>query len=536
MNNNFDNLSKNKFKLVERDDRIFDSSLQTKPIGYFQDAWIRFKRNKGSLVAACVIVFLLLFAIIVPIFSPYDVSFSDSNLAFVTPKLKIFEGSSFWGGTITSTTNERKYFHELAKGYESGRNSLVSTETYIDENGITSYKIKQDTYTSVGYVYFTLEYKDFIALQEYQLETGIQVIYPMVDWKVNSLGQRDANYWYKYTGSEEFSKAIPIWKDGVVGQYTPNYAMYSAGSLSRTRGEYYSLRIEGDPSYGKDNDPTGGYAYSLIVNTPTGTPLDKSMYQIRVCYYDYFIYKNGHEPSFVFGLNGTGRDIFTCLAYGARTSFLLAISVSLINLLIGAVIGALQGYYGGSFDLIMERITDVLNAIPFIVITVLFSLYLLEPIEAIPGLKGLGAILALIIAFVFTGWIGPAARVRVQFYRFKNMEYVMAARTLGAKDGRLMFRHIFPNAIGTIITSVILVIPGVIFTEATLSFLGIINLEGPNATSVGTMLEQGQAFLQTSPHIILFPAIFIALLMISFNLFGNGLRDAFNPSLRGAEG
>jgi oligopeptide transport system permease protein len=125
--------------------------------------------------------------------------------------------------------------------------------------------------------------------------------------------------------------------------------------------------------------------------------------------------------------------------------------------------------------------------------------------------------------------------VRSQFYRFKGAEYVLCARTLGASDGRIIFRHILPNAIGTIITSAVLLIPGVIFSEAMLSYLGIVNLEAENMTSIGTMLAGGRQYLSTYPHILAFPAIFIALLEISFHLFGNGLRDAFNPVLRGTE-
>ena len=128
-----------------------------------------------------------------------------------------------------------------------------------------------------------------------------------------------------------------------------------------------------------------------------------------------------------------------------------------------------------------------------------------------------------------------AGRTRMQFYRFKNQEYVLAARTLGANDRRIMFKHIFPNAIGTLVTSCVLVIPGMIFSETSLSYLGIINLESGNLTSVGTLLSKGQGYLMTYPHMIFPPAVFICLLMLSFNLFGNGLRDAFNPSLRGSE-
>jgi len=146
-----------------------------------------------------------------------------------------------------------------------------------------------------------------------------------------------------------------------------------------------------------------------------------------------------------------------------------------------------------------------------------------------------GAFVTVIFAFIFTGWIGMANSTRAQFYRYKGREYVLAARTLGAKDRRLMFKHIFPNAIGTLITGAVLVIPGFIFTESTLSFLNIINLEGAKSTSLGTLLNHATGSMQYFPHSLFFTSIFIALLMISFNLLGNGLRDAFNPSLRGSE-
>ena len=148
---------------------------------------------------------------------------------------------------------------------------------------------------------------------------------------------------------------------------------------------------------------------------------------------------------------------------------------------------------------------------------------------------GTSQALILFIAFFLTGWIGESGTVRMQFYRFKNQEYVLAARTLGAKDWRIMFKHIFPNSLGTIVTSSVLVIPSMIFSETSLSYLGIINLNSGSMTSVGTLLANAQPYLVTYPHMILFPAIFISLLMLCFNLFGNGLRDAFNPSLRGTE-
>ena len=185
---------------------------------------------------------------------------------------------------------------------------------------------------------------------------------------------------------------------------------------------------------------------------------------------------------------------------------------------------ASRGYEVKGFDAYM--VSDVLSGIPFTVVSVLFQLHLAKKVGVVP---------ALLFAFVLTGWIGMAARVRMQFYRFKGQEYVLAARTLGASDWRLMFKHIFPNSLGTIITGSVLVIPGVIFTESSLTYLGIINLDSSTMTSVGTMLANARQYLSTFPHMIFFPALFISLLEISFNLFGNGLRDAFNPSLRGAD-
>jgi oligopeptide transport system permease protein len=142
----------------------------------------------------------------------------------------------------------------------------------------------------------------------------------------------------------------------------------------------------------------------------------------------------------------------------------------------------------------------------------------------------LGTIPSLLFAFVLTGWIGMASAVRTQFYRFKGQEYVLAARTLGAKDSRIILKHIFPNTLGTLITRAVLIIPSVIFSESILSYLGIVNFESSGLTSIGTLLSGGQQYISTFPHIVLFPALFLSLLMISFNLFGNGLRDAFNPA------
>ncbi|MCR5491390.1 MAG: ABC transporter permease [Bacilli bacterium] len=289
---------------------------------------------------------------------------------------------------------------------------------------------------------------------------------------------------------------------------------YATGGFN---GDNYTskMRVEGEDNF--------LYAYAR----QTG-----NTYEIRVNYFRYYSYyhqavlKDGITgPYFLFGTTHAGQDIFVCLASGARFSFIMAIVVAVVNMVVGAIYGAIEGYYGGKIDLVMERIVEILSAVPFMIVITLLKYHM----------GGSSQVLILFIAFFLTGWIGESGTVRMQFYRFKNQEYVLAARTLGAKDPRIMFRHIFPNALGTIVTGSVLVIPGMIFSETSLSYLGIINLNSGTMTSVGTLLANGQPYLVTYPHIILFPAIFISLLMLCFNLFGNGLRDAFNPSLRGTE-
>ena len=349
---------------------------------------------------------------------------------------------------------------------------------------------------TVGFKYMSVTKEKYDRIVAWQEESGIQVLYPLIDNQNEYCPEKNnANFWYradkKSNPIDENDKELSIKnikENGLVDNYLKDE--------------------EGNLIYAKESD--------------------RSMIQIRVLYYNYYQFEHGYEPTHYLGTDGQGYDIFVRLAYGLRLSLLLAVAVSVINLIFGSIWGAIEGYYGGLVDLVGERISDILSGIPFIVLATLITLHLVNTGK-------ISQFAALILCYVLTGWISTAYRVRTQFYRFKNQEYILAARTLGAKDRRLMFKHIFPNSLGTIITSSVLVIPSVIFTESVLSYLGIINFQGKEMTSLGTLLSNGQSYLSTDPHIILFPALMISLLMISFNLFGNGLRDAFNPSLRGAE-
>jgi ABC-type dipeptide/oligopeptide/nickel transport system permease subunit len=225
-------------------------------------------------------------------------------------------------------------------------------------------------------------------------------------------------------------------------------------------------------------------------------------------------------PKHLFGTDDSGRDMLKYVFAGLRTSLLLGVITSAVCFIFGLVWGAVSGYFGGWVDIAMERFVEILSGLPWIVVMTLAIILFGSNFTTFA------------LALCLTGWIGTASITRTQFYRFKDMEYILAARTLGASDFRLIFRHVLPNAIGTIITSSVLMIPSVIFSEATISYLNL-GLQG--MASFGVILSDNQHFLSTNPVLIVFPSVVMALIMISFNLFGNGLRDAFNPSLKGEE-
>ena len=243
-------------------------------------------------------------------------------------------------------------------------------------------------------------------------------------------------------------------------------------------------------------------------------------YTGRVLKWKKFGYKS--MPMHVFGTQDKGKDMLKYTFNGTLISLGLGIVVSFINILIGVIWGSISGYFGGVTDMVMERIVDILSGIPSLV---LLTVLTLKIGEAHP-------MLAFGLALCLTGWIGTESVTRSQFYRYRGREYVLAAKTLGARAPRLIFRHILPNAIGTIVTSSVLMIPSVIFSEATISYLGL-GLQ--NTYSLGIILSDAQGVLNSNPYQLLLPAVIISLLMICFNLFGNGLRDAFNPSLKGTD-
>ena len=517
------NISKEKFRFADPSRRTGDKKFDTKQMSYGKDVFVRFCKNKSSVVAAIIIVVLVLFAVIVPMTceTQFTKSLTDPvrlNYMKLLPKNQWFADHNvgFWDGGKNQTINTNKYNALLAIEIETGEKVILDVfkanyEGTIKGSKTRYYDVRYDTYTSNGMITLPVSKEEFEAMQKWQNDTGIQILYPVIN-KSKQLNT-SPNIWYKHD-----KNGSPVLVNGEfehIYMTTTDFSYYT----DPENYQYNSSRIEGDDGtyiYAEISKKNGVTEYNVRLNTYT--------------YYQYHYRAEGElfakEPAFFFGTNENGQDLLTRLAAGARFSLVLAVCISAVNLFIGAIYGAIEGFYGGVADLVMERISDILGGMPSMVVMSLFQLHLASKV---------GPVWSMVFAFVLTGWLGMAARTRMQFYRFKRQEYVLSARTLGASDKRLMFKHIFPNAMGTLITGSVLSIPGVIFSESSLTYLGIVNLSSSTQTSVGTLLSNGNGMLATFPHIILFPAIFISLLEISFNLFGNGLRDAFNPSLKGVE-
>lgn len=224
------------------------------------------------------------------------------------------------------------------------------------------------------------------------------------------------------------------------------------------------------------------------------------------------------EQNYWFGTDGLGRDMFSRVWKGTQVSLFIAFVAAAIDMLIGVIYGGISGYFGGRIDDFMQRIVEILTGIPNLVVVILFIL-IMDP-----------GILAIIIALTITGWTGMSRVVRGQVLKYKNQEFVLAARTLGASDSRIIWKHLMPNVLGVIIINTMFTIPGAIFFEAFLSFIGL-GLQAPDA-SLGTLINDGYKLIQYQPHILLFPAVVLSLIMIAFNLIGDGLRDALDPKMK----
>lgn len=225
------------------------------------------------------------------------------------------------------------------------------------------------------------------------------------------------------------------------------------------------------------------------------------------------------NSKFWFGTDTAGRDIFTRVWMAGRTSLIIGFTAAVLVTIFGVLYGCIAGFVGGMTDTIMMRIIEILSALPYLLIVILLQIRLNDR-----------SMKSLLLALVITGWTGTARLVRGEVLKVKSQEYVLAAETLGVSDWKIILKHIIPNVMPVVIVGLSFDIPGFIFSEAFLSYLGI-GL-APPATSWGIMCSEAQLNMMFYPHQLFFPSLMIALVMLSFTLLGDGLRDALDPKLR----
>ncbi|GIP39663.1 oligopeptide transport system permease protein OppC [Paenibacillus sp. J31TS4] len=233
---------------------------------------------------------------------------------------------------------------------------------------------------------------------------------------------------------------------------------------------------------------------------------------------DYDVTNQKPSLEHLFGTDQFGRDLWVRIWWGTRISLFIGLAAAVIDLIVGVLYGGISGYLGGRVDNIMQRASEIVYSIPFLLVTILLIMYL-EP-----------GISTIIIAYSITGWVPMARLVRGQVLQMKEQEYVLAARTLGAKPLRIILKHLIPNALGIIVVQITFVVPNAIFVEAFLSFIGL-GIKPPLA-SLGSLVSDGAQTMRFYPHQMLLPTAVFSLILLSFNLLGDGLRDALDPKMR----
>ncbi|RKD68068.1 MULTISPECIES: oligopeptide ABC transporter permease [Sinobaca] len=251
-----------------------------------------------------------------------------------------------------------------------------------------------------------------------------------------------------------------------------------------------------------------------VLSEGDGSP---SSGQVRADY-DRYAAAGMEDEYFYFGTDRLGRDLWTRAWEGTKVSLYIAFLAAAIDLVVGVAYGGISGYYGGRVDNYMMRFLEILMGIPNLVVVILMII-ILEP-----------GIISIAIALAITGWTGMARVIRGEVLKLKGQEYVMAAKTIGVPDRKIIAKHLIPNVMGLIIINTMFTIPSAIFFEAFLSFIGL-GLQAPEA-SLGTLVNDGFKALTTTPHVLVFPAVIISIIMISFNVLADGLRDSFDPKMR----
>lgn len=514
-----------------------DIEQTRRSLTYWQDVWRRLKKNKSSMVGLIGVVIIVLLAIIGPWLTPYDYSDQQSDFSNLPPRIEIreFEDKTFYVTRIYRLLELDDDNRIVARYPELSKDVINKYYVYAKEIDLSLRTVLTDTYPLPSSV--TLNENTYyseslgIALEDNEFSFGddsINIAYIHPDSPLQGSMYNDVEY--------DLTDAIYFLEMEVGSSGTNTKLDFDSGAeavvLALESGDFLEeivlaeAEVIVDYSYINLNDNMKPAGYEDVKYTVTykGEEIKEATDTIA-------------NKIFLLGSDTQGRDILTRILYGARISLIVALIATVVNFIIGVTYGAVAGYLGGSWDNFMMRIVDIINSIPLVLWVILLMVVLREVVIDVNlfgnnyvifrGSSGLGTI-AIALGTVY--WVSMARLVRGQVLGLKEQEFVLAARTIGVSNRKIITRHLIPNALGPIIVSMAMMIPSAVFTEAFLSFIGL-GVSAPQA-SLGTLANAALAGFESYPFKLFYPAATIAIMMLAFNFLGDGLRDALDPRLR----
>jgi ABC-type dipeptide/oligopeptide/nickel transport system permease subunit len=474
-------VSKDKFKLVNHDLSNIDN-ITTESTSFWKDARRRLRKNRASMIGLYAILFLIVMAIIGPI-SPINQKNADGTVFKYDHAPVLFDENG-----VEIEKRNIAFLPPRVPGLEKLGIFDGHADIEIGTFDLIVGKLpKTDEFTELKKPFKKKELIERLGIPYHPYEINIVDIY-----------KNDSEVWMariKVLATEEINE-LPY------EELVSEYSKFKPGTFALKKSEIDEYGVE-----------------MISLNA------------------DFYAIQNIKERYFWFGTDKLALDNWTRLWVGVRVSLIIALASLIIDFSIGIIYGTIAGFYGGTrVDTIMMRITEILGSIPALVLMIIF-LSISKTIGGfidgiLPGHQGLPTIrlIILILAMSLTGWIGVSRVVRAQILKLREREFVLASRTLGASKRRLMTKHLFPNIIGQIIVMATFSIPGAIFYEAFLTFIGI-GLPIPMA-SLGVLVKDGYEAIQSIPSMLWIPATVMSILMLSINLLANGLRDALDPRMR----
>ncbi len=546
-------MNKNDFKKVQKDQKL-DIEQTRASLTYWQDVWRRLKKNKSSMAGLAIVILIILFAVVGPLFTPFSYEDQVAELRNLPPRLDVYEveddvyihrTEAFdliqfdedgklvgYLENINKDEDNKIYYYSYLKIYDY---ELITGGDYPLPSGVT---LDAD-----------VEYSDVwgIGLKDQTGESGdnevvISYVHPDSPFLNGELTNGTPAETFVGLIVDQFIMADDISNPELVDYFTiksdrgadlmiSDMEKKFAGTTDY-KGKLASIKIFSEDILILDfgllsvdpEDSPAGYEDVDYILTYKGTELKQ-------------ITDSFGNSTYPWGTDALGRDVLTRVMYGARISLLVAFIASTVNMIIGITYGSISGFAGGNTDNIMMRIVDIINSIPLVLYVILIMVVLRERViefdifgNHIVLFNGRDGFTAIVIALASVYWVGMARLVRGQVLGLKEQEFVLAARTIGVEKRKIIFRHLIPNALGPIIVTATMMIPSAVFTEAFLSFIGI-GVSAP-AASLGTLCNEALGGIRIYTYQLIYPSLAIAFMMLGFNFLGDGLRDALDPRLR----